>query len=311
MIFIIATPTHASPALTLTVTTDKPAYYPEENVTIHGNLTQDGTPVPDGLVAIHVKNPNDQTLVIRTTTTGAPPPGTPYVKIRSVIPCNSSGGPKDSFERGTLAWFNLTVTNYDIEPRPVLLTVNIYDSTNTPIAYDSTGPHLIAGRFTSSAILCVVISEEATLGNATAYGNVYTNWPSSDGWPYCTEVSATFQITNGEPSQSITTITPQANGNYNTTFKLKYDVKAGNHTVYVTTRYMGKTAVNNTTFHVKLLGDINSDGKVDYKDLYLILIAYGSTKEDPNYEPEADFNRDGKVDYKDLYILLKNYGKIA
>jgi len=60
---------------------------------------------------------------------------------------------------------------------------------------------------------------------------------------------------------------------------------------------------------VKMLGDVNGDGKVNYKDLYLLLIAYGSSEEDPNYNPEADFNRDGKVNYKDLYILLVNYGK--
>jgi hypothetical protein len=309
MIANTVVPTQASPTLTLTVTTDRLAYYPEENVTIYGNLTENEALVPDGLVAIQGRNPNGQTYVIRTTTTGTPPPGTPYVKVRSVIPCNSTGGPKDSFKRGSLAWFNITITNYDIEPRPALLTVNIYDSSNTPIAYDSTGPQFIAGQFTSSAILCVGIPEEAVLGTATAYGNVYTDWPSEDGWPYCTEVSATFQITNGELSQSITTITAQANGNYNTTFKLKYAVKAGNHTVYVTTRYMGETAVNNTTFHVKLLGDIDGDGKVNYRDLYLILMAYGSTEEDPNYEPEADFNRDGTVNYKDLFALLKNYGK--
>ena len=311
MIFSVATPVYASPALTLVVTTDKPAYYPKDNVTVYGNLTQDGVLVPDGLVAIQVKDSRGQTLVIRTTTTGAPPSGTPYVKVLSVIPCNSSGGPKDSFKRGTLSWFNITVKNYDIEPREVLLTVDIYDSTNTPIAYDSTGPQPMPGRSTSSALLCIPIPEDAALGNATAYGNVYTHWPSSNGWPYCTEVSATFQITNGGSSESVTTMTPQANGNYNLTFQLAAQARAGNYTIYVSSRYYGEEIFTSTTFQVKILGDINGDNKVDWKDAYLLLMAYGSTEEDPNYNPEADFNRDGRIDWKDAYVFLINYGKTA
>jgi len=56
-------------------------------------------------------------------------------------------------------------------------------------------------------------------------------------------------------------------------------------------------------------GDINGDGRVDYKDLFLLAKAYGTDINDPAYDPNADLNDDGKIDYEDLFVLAKNYGK--
>jgi parallel beta-helix repeat protein len=56
-------------------------------------------------------------------------------------------------------------------------------------------------------------------------------------------------------------------------------------------------------------GDINKDMKVDYKDLFQLAAAYGSTPEKPNWNPHADLNNDDTVDCKDLFILSTNYGK--
>jgi len=56
-------------------------------------------------------------------------------------------------------------------------------------------------------------------------------------------------------------------------------------------------------------GDINGDFRCNYKDLYILAVAYGSDPIKPNWNPNADINVDDKVDYKDLYILVTNYGK--
>lgn len=56
-------------------------------------------------------------------------------------------------------------------------------------------------------------------------------------------------------------------------------------------------------------GDINGDGCVDLQDLGLLLSAYGSTPDDPNWNPDADINSDEKVDISDLGILLANWGQ--
>ncbi|MEM2614669.1 MAG: dockerin type I domain-containing protein [Nitrososphaerota archaeon] len=60
-----------------------------------------------------------------------------------------------------------------------------------------------------------------------------------------------------------------------------------------------------------LMGDINSDGVVDYKDLAILISKYGSKKGDSRYSEDADLNEDGEIDYKDLAILISNYGKTA
>jgi hypothetical protein len=305
---------HASPTLTLTVTTDKPYYHLKENVTIYGNLTLNETSVTDGLVAIQVKDPSDETLMFRTQTTGTPPSATPYVKVRSIIPCDSTGAPKDSFQRGSWAFFKITVTNYDIEDWRALMTVSTYYPDNAPFGGYSLEVTLL-GQTTQPFWESIWIPSDAPLGNATSYGNAYSGLPELGGWPFCTEASATFLITDGgalssttaskQSSQPSTTL--QVNGNYNTTFKLSLSFSAGNYAIYVTSRYWAEEVFNTATFEVKLLGDINGDGKVDYLDDRIFgraYIAYGQTGE---YDPRCDFNDDGKIDYLDDRIFGKAY----
>jgi len=61
---------------------------------------------------------------------------------------------------------------------------------------------------------------------------------------------------------------------------------------------------------IKLMGDINGDGKVDIKDLVLLIKSFGSYPSHPRWNADADVNGDGKVDIKDLVLLVKNYGII-
>jgi len=57
-------------------------------------------------------------------------------------------------------------------------------------------------------------------------------------------------------------------------------------------------------------GDINGDGKVDIYDVVLAAVAYGSTPEDPNWNPVADLAPPyGKIDIYDMVTILSNYGK--
>jgi hypothetical protein len=313
MIWYNGVSVHASPALTLTVTTDKPEYYPNENVTIYGNLTVDETPVTDGLVAIQVKNPSGQTLMFRTEITGTPPSITPYVAVRSIIPCNSTGGPKDSFGRGTLAYFKLIVTNYDIDPRRALMTVSTYYSDNVPFCYSSFECELVE-KTTTSIIFCLPIPQDATLGNSTAYGNAYSDLPENGGWPYCTEKSTTFLITSegfslsptmSEQTNQLAT-TLQLEGNYNTTFKLSWETGAGDYAIYATSRYYGEEIFTNTTFSVKLQGDFDGDGDVDFTDLFVTMIGtyYYNYWNEGTYDPKADFDGDGDIDFTDLFIYM-------
>lgn len=60
---------------------------------------------------------------------------------------------------------------------------------------------------------------------------------------------------------------------------------------------------------IRWLGDVNGDGKVDVRDVYVVSQAYGTAPGMPRWNPIADVNQDLKVDVKDVYIVSKNYGK--
>jgi len=62
------------------------------------------------------------------------------------------------------------------------------------------------------------------------------------------------------------------------------------------------------------------DGRVDYKDVFWLLKAYGSDPSKPNWNPNVDFAGsttsppeppDNKVDYIDVFWLLRNYGRTS
>jgi basic membrane protein A len=51
------------------------------------------------------------------------------------------------------------------------------------------------------------------------------------------------------------------------------------------------------------------DGYVDFEDLMIFAMAYGSTPADANWNPLCDIYPDDKIDFEDLMIFAMNYGK--
>jgi len=58
-----------------------------------------------------------------------------------------------------------------------------------------------------------------------------------------------------------------------------------------------------------LLGDIDVDGDVDVKDLYILSRGFGSIAGSPVYHPGADLDVDDDIDRDSLIIFNENYGK--
>jgi len=58
-----------------------------------------------------------------------------------------------------------------------------------------------------------------------------------------------------------------------------------------------------------LLGDINSDGRVDIRDAAIFSLAWNSVVGDANYDSRCDLNNDGEVNIVDATILALNWGK--
>jgi len=63
------------------------------------------------------------------------------------------------------------------------------------------------------------------------------------------------------------------------------------------------------TIKVRLMGDVNGDGKVDMVDIGLICLAFGSGTMHPRWNPDADLNQDNRIDMKDIGYSALNYGK--
>jgi nitrous oxidase accessory protein len=61
--------------------------------------------------------------------------------------------------------------------------------------------------------------------------------------------------------------------------------------------------------YVPLVGDINSDGKVDMKDVGIVAQAFGSFCNDPRWNPFSDMDKNGIIDLRDIALVAKNFGK--
>ncbi|HSL84376.1 MAG TPA: GDSL-type esterase/lipase family protein [Thermoanaerobaculia bacterium] len=60
-----------------------------------------------------------------------------------------------------------------------------------------------------------------------------------------------------------------------------------------------------------LLGDVNSDGRVDGHDLVELAIRFGTVDGESRYARFVDLNRDGRIDGEDLAILASEFGRSA
>jgi len=60
---------------------------------------------------------------------------------------------------------------------------------------------------------------------------------------------------------------------------------------------------------IRIMGDINYDGKVNTRDLAPAAQAFGSYPGHPRWLPEADLNLNNKIDMRDIAIIAKNFGK--
>jgi len=93
-------------------------------------------------------------------------------------------------------------------------------------------------------------------------------------------------------------------------FILSKGIKYGNVTLTISgIAYDGIMFEGSDIVRVKMLGDVNADGKVDVKDVSAAGLAYGSYLWHSRWNPDADENEDGKIDARDLSLVARNFGK--
>ena len=60
---------------------------------------------------------------------------------------------------------------------------------------------------------------------------------------------------------------------------------------------------------VRLVGDLNGDGKINLIDYFEATLAFGSYPGHPRWDPAADVNNDLKVNLQDIFTVSLNFGK--
>lgn len=308
LLLTAAKPVSAS-TLTLTITTNKQTYNAGETVIIQGNLTSDGSPVQDALVALEIDT-RYRYYVFRTLQTDDIENANWSVEITDLYSCDMHGNPQNSFTRGSTAYLNVTWKNNSNVSQSIMVALYLQFSTGSPF---QAFYHKVSTLANSSSyiISSFEIPSTAPTGTTTIYSSLYTDFPKNGGIPYCPEKNATFTITSSFGSQPSTynSISASSTSSFQTAITLpKPYVILGNYTVYGSCQYENETVLSSTQFEARLVGDVDGNMKVDMVDIGLCCKAYGSKPGDPNWDPRCDVYNDGKIDMKDIGIVCKNYG---
>lgn len=291
----------------LIVSLSRSAYALGATINIHGTLiSASGSPETKGLVAIQVVDILGNPVFTKIASTGTNPP--PWkVNITEFLLCDIMGNPQNSFNRGSLAFFMVTVESLDsVLNRPIVLVINLLDSVGVSIAIACTNRTLAPKeKFTFSS--GIYIPSDAYCGEAKAYVSVLTGWPKDGGYPYCPEAQVNFTILGGQVPPTLPSQPQSAPGSFNISFKLPNSALIGKYSVYTSARY---GAWSSTTFtYMWLRTDVDTNGKVDILDISIAAKAYGKTKDSSAYNPVADVNEDGVINILDVTRIALDFGK--
>lgn len=300
-----------------------------EQIIISGNLTLDGTPVTDGLVAIQVQDPRANNIVVRTLNTGTDPPRPWIIEILEFYTCGLLGQVQTSFPIGSVVGFTVKLINNASSTHTVVVPVYIQYADSRPfmsfVIYNST----IDGGKTANVTAFIQMRDNAPIGTTHAYASALTGYPSDDGYAYSPEKATTFEITTlalGASSQSQAESGLAASGSsFSMIFKTNpHGGVLGNYTIYATSWYYPRFISTQKTLNIFLTGDITGpqsgvpDGKVDARDVSRVARAFGSRAgppPSPNWDPICDITGptpwvpDGKVDARDVAGCARNFGK--
>jgi len=266
-----ALPVKASPSISIGVDTNYDSYYYMQTVGIYANLTEDGVPKNDGILALEIDRPNtSRDPIIFRSVKGSLPTNPALLddtlKILAIVPIKDvyTWQPVTSFKRGQTAYFNITIENTGTEKRGIIAT-SLFDLTIVPLSAGALGApgnplRLTIGKW--SVAMSLEIPSWATVGTATIYVNIFKDFPSfgsgSGSYPLCEEKFATFQIkssfgisTQFENYPTTENRITTTSGTYNFSWRVPPYPVLGEYKVYSAGNYTNASPVfNYTTFQV-------------------------------------------------------------
>jgi hypothetical protein len=240
--------------------------------------------------------------------------------------------------------FNVT-TYYNTSVVGTILVVNLPPGGQTTLVFTWNTTGVAAGNYTISARASVVPYETNISNNVYVDGIVRlfasttlrdvaitnvvpeVNW-AYQGWIVKITVAAknlggqteTFNVTAYYDSTVIgmTTVAGlPAHAALNLTFMWNTAGLASRHNYTISAQAtlvpyeynVTNNVLVNGRVNVRLVGDINGDGKVDITDVAMVTAAFGSYPGLPRWNPACDINRDNKIDIMDVARVTANFGK--
>lgn len=267
----------ASSTLLVTVQTDKPSYYVEENINVHGYVAFDGILVQDALVALEVHDPSDNPIITRTLNTSAT---------------------------------GIYSTDFILTPEASLgmYTVHASCTHNEVRATNSTSFQL-----EQEPILSVTVRTGEGLYRVGESVNVHGNVALQDSPLQGVLVALEVQDPGGTPVV-VRVLETQIDGSYQLAFQMSVGSNTGTYTVHASTSYESLKATATTTFQLKvesLLTDINGDGVVNILDIALVASAYGSYPGHDRWNPKCDIDGNELINIIDVALIAKDFGKTS
>lgn len=189
------------------------------------------------------------------------------------------------------------------------------------LAYDGSTLDNIKVRYNTFEN-AVLVDPAINFGGTNEWvGNLGTGWPCKAGMDFRYNVGTKCSSTDKSSSSSGFLWANPATLDFHLTANSPA-IDAGDPSSYPAKDFDGKNryigaapdagafeyGTGGTTPPPALRGDINSDAKVDFVDLSILLTNYGKTTAQLS-DPDADIDTNGVVDIFDLSILLSNYGK--
>jgi len=236
---------NTSSVLAITAQTNSASYLLRQNVNITGNLTSDGSPANNLVVALEGNTPINTPLFYRVLQVGTPTQQW-QVSITNLFLLDRNGNPIDTASPGVVVQVGITVYNPQLTPRDFCATVTIYDANMIAIGakpfFGTIDPYLSVN---GSAQFTIPVS--ASSGQAMIVGDVFSAEPKNGGIVYCLENTLYYWISRTEsglvghpqPQPPAPQTTP---GTYNAAVRLPTDPQIGYYTLYA----IGQTSPSST-----------------------------------------------------------------
>jgi len=243
------------PSLTVTAKTDKKSYLLRQKVTIEGNITQDGLPASDLVVAVQVEDSRGMSTAFRTLTIGDPTQ-TWLINITNLSLMDMGNNPINTAKIDTQIQVGITIYNWQMTQREVYARVTVFDANMVPLQVGF-WHGIIDPQQTRSPKFTIYIPEWACSGKALICGNVYNEEPKEGGMALSLEKAMYFCISKTQQGlleyPSLPPPPPQTTpGIYNTYIRLPPEPAAGKYTLYIKAQTSPtKTSSTSTTFNVK------------------------------------------------------------